>query len=667
MAVHSITNANTTTNEFTLGGVNVVLRFPIGSTAFVSGSTGNDGYYTVANGVFSGGDTIITVNEPVPSSVADGTIEDGTYDIDYSDASLKSPFVIVPFQLDTTTTSLTLPGRQRGKYGEAINENMVKLMENFAGNSSPSNPTRGQLWYDVSGTSDLLRAYNGSTWESVAPDPNLIINGTSKVEIPSTNGDISVDVNGSTVITVESTKTSFVNTSIELTSSGTGDSSINVGQGRLGNGSSFIDLIGDAIYTDYGLRIIRENSGPNANSVLIHRGTGQFVVQGTETDTAMRLTTDNFSAYNGSGDFFVATPTSTDVKPFDLTLGSGDQVTRGNSGSSRALTKEVGSILVLNYAGDFTGGTAVQSKLGVNTTTVTNTLTVDDAAGPDTVTALITKQGTTNGTALLSRLSRGDNSYGVAGEFRVEGGPGTDRPSILFSHGYGSNKTWMVGFGSSSDDHFRIKEDAGYRNNSWGTDRIGVEAGGGPITFTASTTRTSSNIQVNGFDFSLGSGDQVSRGNTGGSLALVKDFGAVLALNYAGNFTGGVRVDSGITANGNSTVNGSLTVTGGLSSSNFPSGTRGAYGGKYNTFAGGTVLPGGWSLVQNSTGQYTITHNLGTQSLAINLTCRDQFATPNLEHVGYRILNSNQFRVQITAPDGVTPRDQFFQFSVIRL
>ena len=51
---------------------------------------------------------------------------------------------------------------------------------------------------------------------------------------------------------------------------------------------------------------------------------------------------------------------------FDLTLGSGDQVSRGNSGSSRALVKLTGSKLFINYAGDFTGGVVIDSDTSVS-------------------------------------------------------------------------------------------------------------------------------------------------------------------------------------------------------------------------------------------------------------------------------------------------------------
>jgi hypothetical protein len=57
-------------------------------------------------------------------------------------------------------------------------------------------------------------------------------------------------------------------------------------------------------------------------------------------------------------------------------------------------------------------------------------------------------------------------------------------------------------------------------------------------------------VENRGFDFRLGSGDQVSRGDTGGSRALVKNTGARLTINYGGDFSGGVEVDSGMKVSG---------------------------------------------------------------------------------------------------------------------
>jgi len=53
---------------------------------------------------------------------------------------------------------------------------------------------------------------------------------------------------------------------------------VQIGNGRTGNGNAYIDFVGDATYTDWGLRIIRNNTGANANSEISHRGTGGLIL-----------------------------------------------------------------------------------------------------------------------------------------------------------------------------------------------------------------------------------------------------------------------------------------------------------------------------------------------------------------------------------------------------
>jgi len=88
-------------------------------------------------------------------------------------------------------------------------------------------------------------------------------------------------------------------------------------------------------------------------------------------------------------------------------------------------------------------------------------------------------------TALFEQ-TYGNHSWGIVGEFRVGNSGGSDRPSILFSSGYNSN-TWSVGFGSGSDDNFRINRDHGWRNSSWGTTLMVMDRSGN-VTFTGNVT-----------------------------------------------------------------------------------------------------------------------------------------------------------------------------------
>ena len=51
--------------------------------------------------------------------------------------------------INTTSTSLGLPGRNYAGYGQTLDTNFVHMMENFADTTPPANPLRGQLWFDT--------------------------------------------------------------------------------------------------------------------------------------------------------------------------------------------------------------------------------------------------------------------------------------------------------------------------------------------------------------------------------------------------------------------------------------------------------------------------------------------------------------------------------------
>lgn len=51
--------------------------------------------------------------------------------------------------INTTSTSLGLPGRNYAGYGQSLDTNQVHLLENFADGTPPANPLRGQLWYNT--------------------------------------------------------------------------------------------------------------------------------------------------------------------------------------------------------------------------------------------------------------------------------------------------------------------------------------------------------------------------------------------------------------------------------------------------------------------------------------------------------------------------------------
>lgn len=66
-------------------------------------------------------------------------------------------------QLDASSTSLALVGRNYSGYGLFLNENFIKLLENFSNGTSPNSPLQGQLWWDS--VNKLLKVYTGTNWK----------------------------------------------------------------------------------------------------------------------------------------------------------------------------------------------------------------------------------------------------------------------------------------------------------------------------------------------------------------------------------------------------------------------------------------------------------------------------------------------------------------------
>ena len=69
--------------------------------------------------------------------------------------------------INTTSTSLGLPGRNYAGYGQTLNTNFVRLTENFAYDTPPANPLKGQLWFNTTaGTLNVCPADGVTTISS---------------------------------------------------------------------------------------------------------------------------------------------------------------------------------------------------------------------------------------------------------------------------------------------------------------------------------------------------------------------------------------------------------------------------------------------------------------------------------------------------------------------
>jgi hypothetical protein len=163
----------------------------------------------------------------------------------------------------------------------------------------------------------------------------------------------SLDVNGSTYVRGSGLDVGYKVSTEEV--------KIQVGSGRTGSGYSYIDFIGDTTYTDYGLRLIRGNGGQNAISELIHRGTGTFTIQTSESSDMIFQTasTEKIRIY-ASGTYNVAISNSrSGAVGFSVTSSATDQ-----------------------WAAQFQGGGwGAYIKINTNVTDTNPVLRLDNSAG----------------------------------------------------------------------------------------------------------------------------------------------------------------------------------------------------------------------------------------------------------------------------------------------
>ena len=92
----------------------------------------------------------------------------------------SSPLVTVPDgQIDAVTTSITLVGKNYPGYGQFVNENLVKLLENFNNSSAPNSPLQGQIWFNSA--TKVLSVYASGAWKSISGAQNQADEPTNKI------------------------------------------------------------------------------------------------------------------------------------------------------------------------------------------------------------------------------------------------------------------------------------------------------------------------------------------------------------------------------------------------------------------------------------------------------------------------------------------------------
>ena len=119
------------------------------------------------------------------------------YSINKSDGT---PLVTIQDNtINTTASSLSLIGRNALNFGQAIDQNFVYLLQNFAATTPPSIPLTGQLYYNTYSSS--LALYDGAQWKTVV-SPFDGTSGTATALIGPNNVSVSITLSQNQIISI---------------------------------------------------------------------------------------------------------------------------------------------------------------------------------------------------------------------------------------------------------------------------------------------------------------------------------------------------------------------------------------------------------------------------------------------------------------------------------
>jgi hypothetical protein len=254
------------------------------------------------------------------------------YTIVKSDGTILT--TIADGTINTTSTSVGLPGRNFAGYGQTLDTNFVHQLENFADTTPPANPLTGQLWYNTNANTLYVCPTDGlsnaNAWVSLAVSS---ANSTTTFGSVQVTGNLAAN-NITAVNNVTGANGVFTNISVSSTaniSSGTA----NIGTGNIG--SLFTQSInaGSQSTAVTLTGVLTQNGAGTANSIA---GTSMWITGGNLVITGgsnIGIRTDNYYYANGNVINFGGTYSNTTVAnylpTFNGTVGGGTATFNGTT------------------------------------------------------------------------------------------------------------------------------------------------------------------------------------------------------------------------------------------------------------------------------------------------------------------------------------------------
>jgi hypothetical protein len=317
--------------------------------------------------------------------------------------------------INTSSTSLGLPGRNYAGYGQSLDTNFVHVTENFADSTPPANPLRGQIWYDTSDTTLKVCPTDGESnslaWLSLTSTAS---GGNT------TFGSVNITGNATAnnfTATNEVTANAFTAGYLTISANATiADASITTA--NIGTLTTTTITTGSATTpgTLTGIWTVTGNTGANASAILLDTG-GIYI---NNSGNLYGIRTDKYMYANGDPISFAGTYSNSNVASY-LPTYNGNILTV----QTQATTLTTGANTT---AGTITGNWTLStgSRLTATYADLAERFSADAPYEPGTVVEL---GGSAEITAVKYELS--EDVFGVI----------SDNMAFLMNNGAGDNDT----------------------------------------------------------------------------------------------------------------------------------------------------------------------------------------------------------------------------------
>jgi hypothetical protein len=323
--------------------------------------------------------------------------------------------------VNTTSSSVGLPGRSYSGYGQIVDTNFIHQLENFAAATPPPNPLRGQLWFNTTNSTVYVCPNDGeanaAAWLSLTSTASgattTFGNASISGSLSSNNITVTNEISAGSIASDSLTIASQANIANATLLGTTTVSSLSTATITTGSGTTNGNLTGTWTVSGSGTA-----NGINGTALWITNG--NLVVGGVGSTLGIR--TDNYYYANGQAISFTGSYSNSNVAAYLPTY----TANVGSVGGAAVFNGRTISTGANTTTGNITGNWTLTSgsKLNATYADLAERFAADDNYEPGTVVQL---GGEKEVTAVKDELS--EEVFGVVSKtaaYLMNAGAGGD-------------------------------------------------------------------------------------------------------------------------------------------------------------------------------------------------------------------------------------------------